>query len=70
MYYICALLNRSSANDVHSQAYLLEGLARWNKDCAASVGGGVATTYDSPLVSAINKVSQQVVGKAISGKGN
>ena len=47
---------------MHFQAYLLEGLARWNKDRAASVVGGGITTYDSRLVSAINKLSEDALG--------
>ncbi|CAB3997296.1 Hypothetical predicted protein [Paramuricea clavata] len=55
-----------SANDVHFQAYLLEGLAGWNKDRAASVVGSSTTTYDSRLVLAINQLSQGVLGKPMN----
>jgi hypothetical protein len=43
----------------------LEGLARWNKDRAASVVGRGTTTYDSRLVLATNKLSEEVLGKPV-----
>jgi hypothetical protein len=43
----------------------LERLVRWNKDRAASVVGGRTTTYDSRLVLAINKLSEEVLGKPV-----
>ena len=51
----------STANDVHFQAYLLEGLVRWNK--AASVLAATTTTYDNRLIPAINSLSEEVLGK-------
>ena len=55
-----------SANDVHFQAYLLEGLVRWNQDRAASVLGKSTPTYDSRLLLAVNKLGEEVLGKTIN----
>ena len=39
---------------------------RWNKDRASDViGEGSSNTYDSRLLCAVNKLGQDVLGKAI-----
>ncbi len=62
------LFEGESANDVHFQAYLLEGLMRWNTDRAAKVVGARSTSYDSRLVATINTLSEEVLGKPLHSK--
>ena len=56
----------TSANDMHFQAFLLEGLVRWNKDREAAVTPSVtAPCYDSILTAAVNQLSASVFGEAM-----
>ena len=53
------------ASAVNIQAYLLEGLARWNEDRAASAVTGTSSglqTYCGSLVHALNDLSQKTLG--------
>ena len=56
----------TSASDVHFQAYLLDGLMRWNADRAIA---GVSSTESGPetysgiLTQAVNELSEDVLGK-------
>ncbi|XP_076460320.1 uncharacterized protein LOC143293387 isoform X2 [Babylonia areolata] len=55
-----------STNDVHYQAYLVEGLARWNQDRASAAlegGRGQPRTYSGKLKQVISKLSTDVLGK-------
>ncbi|XP_071245917.1 uncharacterized protein [Salvelinus alpinus] len=57
----------TSASAEHFQAYLLEGLVRWNEDRAeaAAEGGGQKQTlhcYDGVAQHAINELSQKLLG--------
>jgi hypothetical protein len=64
-----SLFSGSSASDVIFQAYLLEGLMRWNEDRAgAALEGGVPgpQTYDACLRYAVNNLGDFVLGKKIS----
>ena len=64
------LLAGTSASDMHFQAYLLEGLSRWNADRAAA-----AVTFSSPspgcktysglLCQSVNKLSESVLGRKL-----
>ena len=49
----------------HFQAYLLEGLVRWNKDRASAVVEAGSNTYNSRLLCAINQLSKEVLDKPI-----
>ena len=56
----------TSANTTHFQAYLLEGLSRWNEDRAAQAVDSSAPEfrcYDQELTYAVNRLSEQVYGK-------
>ena len=55
----------TAASDVHFQAYLLEGLVRWNSDRAtAAVAGnsGDDGNYSDQLKAAVNRLSMKVFG--------
>ncbi|XP_066300424.1 uncharacterized protein [Branchiostoma lanceolatum] len=53
------------ASDVHFQAYLLEGLDRWNEDrAAAAVSGQVEHhVYNRGMCEALNRLSSSVLGR-------
>ena len=58
----------TSANDVHFQAFLLEGLHRWNKDREAQIVTAARTapsSYNSKLMSVVNELSDTVLGKRL-----
>ncbi|XP_055750777.1 uncharacterized protein LOC129831422 [Salvelinus fontinalis] len=61
----------TSACAEHFQAYLLEGLVRWNEDraeAAAEGGGGQKQTlhcYDGVAQHAINELSQKLLGRSL-----
>lgn len=65
--YFCEL--GQNASDLHFQAYLLEGLSRWNADCAASAVDPESRvrnqpeTYSGLLSTTVNSLSQQVLGQ-------
>jgi len=66
--YLCS---GTVANDIHYQAYLLEGIMRWNEDravAATSDGGSDQHTYSDALQAAVNQLSAKVHGhETISG---
>nr|XP_034304497.1 uncharacterized protein LOC105331633 [Crassostrea gigas] len=58
----------TSANDVHYQAFLLEGLYRWNQDRASQaveVEAPLCHTYSGLLRHAVNQLSQTVLGNPL-----
>ena len=65
-----SLLAGNTANDVHFQAYLLEGLMRWNQDRARAAVSIVnrAEPPQSYLVlnrHVVNKLSEEVFGQPL-----
>ena len=62
------VLSGTTANDVHFQAFLLEGLHCWNWDRqqAAVMSQDCAKTYDSTLMSAVNKLHNAILGVELS----
>ncbi|XP_038072943.1 uncharacterized protein LOC119741264 [Patiria miniata] len=59
----------STANDLNFQAYLLEGLVRWNEDralAATDTPAGVRS-YDGLLRQSVNELGQTVFGKNFGG---
>ena len=68
MSYFCVwLFAGTSASDMHFQAYLLEGLSRWNADRAAaavtSSTSPESKTYSDLLCQSVNKLSESVLGR-------
>lgn len=62
----------TTASDMHYQAYLLEGIARWNSDRgrAAMVDGEsykAAGHYNTALSHEVNRLSNMVYGEAFDG---
>lgn len=58
----------TSANDVNYQAFLLEGLYRWNQDRASQaveVEAPLCHTYSGLLRHAVNQLSQTVLGNPL-----
>ncbi|KAK3720982.1 hypothetical protein QZH41_018539, partial [Actinostola sp. cb2023] len=58
----------TSASDMHFQAYLLEGLQRWNADRATNAVSSAVTgpeSYSGVLCQVVNELSEDVLGKAI-----
>lgn len=49
---------------MHFQAYLLDGLMRWNADRALAAGSG-QESYSGLLITAVNQLSTDVLGKPI-----
>ena len=62
------VLSGITVNDIHFQAFLLEGLHHWNRDReqAAVTSQDHAKTYDSTFKSAINKLCNAVLGVELS----
>jgi hypothetical protein len=61
-------ISGTSASDMHFQAYLLEGLSRWNADRAASAVSDIPTgpqSYNALQSEALNDLSQRVFGKKL-----
>ena len=59
----------TSANDTHFQAYLLEGVLRWNYDRAAAAtesDGPSHTSYASAKEILVNQKCQQLYGQPIN----
>ncbi|KAL2082466.1 hypothetical protein ACEWY4_022284 [Coilia grayii] len=57
-----------SASDHHFQGFLLEGLARWNEDRAASMAEGgrnLLRSYSGPLQHSLDQLSQRVLGESL-----
>ncbi|XP_027139839.1 uncharacterized protein LOC109141445 [Larimichthys crocea] len=59
------LIPGTSASDVHFQAYLLEGLMRWNDDRMENAVKGTPSirSYGSALSEAVDQLSQKVLGR-------
>ena len=58
----------TSASDVHFQAYLLDGLMRWNADrtrAAVSSSESGPESYSGILIQAVNELSEDVLGRKI-----
>ncbi|KAK3726392.1 hypothetical protein QZH41_016260, partial [Actinostola sp. cb2023] len=58
----------TSASDMHFQAYLLEGLQRWNADRATNAVANAVSgpeSYSGVLCQVVNELSEDVLGKAI-----
>ncbi|KAK3729301.1 hypothetical protein QZH41_011429, partial [Actinostola sp. cb2023] len=58
----------TSASDMHFQAYLLEGLQRWNADRATNAVSNAVSgpeSYSGVLCQVVNELSEDVLGKAI-----
>ncbi|CAB1441186.1 unnamed protein product [Pleuronectes platessa] len=65
--HLCQFIPGTSANDLHFQVYLLEGLVRWNEDRArAAVAGNArrstARCYNARLLSSVNRLSKKFMG--------
>ncbi|XP_066554861.1 uncharacterized protein LOC136744559 [Amia ocellicauda] len=59
----------TSASDVHFQAYLLEGLVRWNADRAVAAvedAGKLLRSYSGSLQNALGTLSQKVLARDLS----
>ena len=58
----------ASASDMHFQAYLLEGLSRWNADCHSAAVlpdlSNESKTY-KVLRQTINELSESVLGRKV-----
>ncbi|XP_034469710.1 uncharacterized protein LOC117778320 [Hippoglossus hippoglossus] len=68
--HLCRFIPGTSANALHFQVYLLEGLVRWNEDRArAAVAGeprrSTARCYSAQLLSGVRRLSQKFMGKTL-----
>ena len=62
------LCSGTLANDVHFQAYLMEGIARWNDDRAKAAVSSSTTDFrhfSDPLRTAANQLSGQTLGDPV-----
>lgn len=53
---------------MHFQAFLLEGLVRWNRDrelAAVTLTDSVPSSYDTALTSTVNQLSHSVLGRRL-----
>ena len=67
-YYELHFITGSTASDTHFQAYLLEGLKRWNEDRdrqKLKETQKISTSYSGVLRHAVNELSLQVFSKKI-----
>ena len=67
--FITVIQTGTSANEEHFQAYLLEGVHRWNCDRAAAAVLSERpshTSYATTEEFLINKKNQQLFGKAVN----
>ena len=58
----------TSASDIHFQAYLLDGLMRWNSDHASAAVSSTELgpeSYSGLLIHAVNELSEDVLGKKV-----
>ena len=58
----------TSASDVHFQAYLLDGLMRWNSDHSSAAVSSTELgpeSYNGLLIHAVNELSEDVLGKKV-----
>ncbi|XP_071962853.1 uncharacterized protein [Antedon mediterranea] len=56
------------ASDLHFQAYLMDGLVRWNANralAATQSGGPISSTYSGLHQHALNILAEQVIGKKV-----
>ena len=62
---LCIYPSGTSASDAHFQAYLLEGLMRWNDDRMEDAVKGAPSfrSYGSALREAVGKLSQSALGR-------
>lgn len=62
---MCISPSGTSASDAHFQAYLLEGLMRWNDDRMEDAVKGAPSirSYGSALREAVDQLSQMVLGR-------
>lgn len=62
---LCICFTGTSANAEHFQAFLLEGLSRWNEDRAAAAAvdpsAQVLRCYSGHLQHSLNQLSQQLL---------
>lgn len=64
----CCFFSATTCSDVMHQAYLLEGLVRWNRDREAAIvrdGESYPCTYSGKLQQHVNKLSEQVPGRKL-----
>lgn len=63
---MCSEPSGTSASDAHFQAYLLEGLMRWNDDRMEEAVKGASSirSYGSALREAVEQLSQKVLGRS------
>ena len=56
-----------SANAVHFQAYLLDGLVRWNENRAASMAEAerLLRSYGGPLQRSLEELSREVLDQSL-----
>ena len=55
----------TSANDLHFQAFLIEGIFRWNQDREAAVTSTDLPSYDTSLLHSVNRLSAAVLGEPL-----
>ena len=58
----------TSASDIHFQAYLLDGLMRWNSDHSSAAVSSTELgpeSYNGLLIHAVNELSEDVLGKKV-----
>ena len=55
----------TSASDVHFQAFLIEGLVRWNQDREVAATSSSQPSYDKMLIYAVNSLARTVTGQDI-----
>lgn len=58
----------TSASDIHFQAYLLDGLMRWNSDHSSATVSSTELgpeSYNGLLIHAVNELSEDVLGKKV-----
>ena len=68
LHHIVTSVPGTSANAVHFQAYLLDGLARWNasrRENAIDASKLTLRSFDIKMVSKVNSLSEKVLGKKL-----
>lgn len=66
--FICIVPVETSANSLHFQIYLLEGLHRWNQDsrnAALATGPSSLHCYSDELVHCVNRNYEKLFGKKV-----
>ncbi|XP_049326002.1 uncharacterized protein LOC103025680 [Astyanax mexicanus] len=66
-YHLNSFIPGTSANAENFQAYLLEGLVRWNEDRAAAIDRvePVLRCYSGQMQHSLNQLSQQLLGRSL-----